>query len=70
MVSSTNSHSNPAQNIGVPQHKPVEPFPPRYSWLKRLAAAAGLLLVALFAPRLLWGHEANRRLQAEIALGQ
>lgn len=44
----------------------VEPIPPRYWWLKRIALAAGILLVALFALRLWWGWEANRRLQAEI----
>ena len=44
----------------------VEPIPPRYWWLKRITIAAGVLLVALFALRLWWGWEANRRLQAEI----
>src|SRR3989304_269656 len=44
----------------------VEPIPPRYWWLKRIAAVAGILLVVLFALRLGWGWEANRRLQAEI----
>ena len=44
----------------------VEPIPPRYWWLKRIGVAVGLLLVALFALRLWWGWEANRRLQAEI----
>ena len=44
----------------------VEPIPPRYWWLKRIALAAGFLFVALFALRLWWGWEANRRLQAEI----
>lgn len=42
------------------------PIPPRYWWLKRIGVVAGLLLVTLFALRLWWGWEANRRLQAEI----
>jgi len=44
----------------------VVPMPPRYWWLKRIGVAVGLLLVTLFALRLWWGWEANRRLQAEI----
>jgi len=43
-----------------------EPIPPRYWWLKRIGVAVGVLFVALFALRLWWGWEANRRLQAEI----
>jgi len=44
----------------------IGPIPPRYWWLKRIGIAVGVLLVALFALRLWWGWEANRRLQAEI----
>ncbi|MFH1111396.1 MAG: hypothetical protein V1790_19690 [Planctomycetota bacterium] len=44
----------------------VEPIPPRYWWLKRIGVGVGLLVVALFALRLWWAWEANRRLQAEI----
>jgi hypothetical protein len=44
----------------------VKPIPPRFWWLKRIGVAVGVLLVALFALRLWWGWEANRRLQAEI----
>ncbi len=44
----------------------VQPIPPRYWWLKRIGIAVGVLFVALFALRLWWGWEANRRLQAEI----
>jgi len=44
----------------------VEPIPPRYWWLKRIGLAAGILVVVLFALRLWWGWEANRKLQAEI----
>src|SRR3990172_6612547 len=44
----------------------VEPVPPRYWWLKRIALTVGILLVAVIALRLWWGWEADRRLQAEI----
>ncbi len=44
----------------------VEPIPPRYWWLKRIGVVAGVLFVILFALRIWWGWEANRRLQAEI----
>ncbi len=46
--------------------EPDGPFPPRYWWLKRILAGVGLLLVGLLLLRLVWGWEANRRLQAEI----
>jgi hypothetical protein len=41
-------------------------LPPRYRWLKRLAAGLGLFFAFVFVLRLWWGHEADRRLQAEI----
>ena len=41
-------------------------LPPRYRWLKRLAAGLGLFFAFVFVLRLWWGHEAHRRLQAEI----
>lgn len=59
-------HSDQPQFDSATMEPTVEPIPPRYWWLKRIALAAGLLLVALFALRLWWGWEANRRLHAEI----
>jgi len=56
----------PTFSESAEENATVEPVPPRYWWLKRIALAAGFLLVALFALRLWWGWEANRRLQAEI----
>lgn len=41
-------------------------LPPRYRWLKRLAAGLGLFFAFVIVLRLWWGHEADRRLQAEI----
>lgn len=43
-----------------------QPIPPRYWWLKRIALASTILIVALVALRWWWGYEAHRRLQAEI----
>jgi hypothetical protein len=43
----------------------VEPIPPRYWWLKRLALAGGGLLIGVVALRIGWGLEADRRLRAE-----
>jgi len=45
----------------------VQPLPPRYWWLKRIAVAFGVLIAALLGLRIWWGAVANRRLQAEIA---
>jgi len=42
------------------------PIPPRFWWLKRIAIASIVLIVALAGLRLWWGYEAHRRLQAEI----
>ena len=41
-------------------------LPPRYRWLKRLAAGLGLFFALVIVLRMWWGHEADRRLQAEI----
>ncbi len=41
-------------------------LPPRYRWLKRLAAGLGLFFALVIVLRIWWGHEADRRLQAEI----
>lgn len=45
----------------------AKPHPPRYWWLKRLALAAAVFLLALLGLRWWWGCEAERRLQAKIA---
>ncbi len=42
------------------------PIPPRYWWMKRVSIGVGVLLVVVVVLRLLWGLEADRRLQAEI----
>src|SRR5262249_2997662 len=42
------------------------PHPPRYWWLKRISAASVGFLILLFIVRLIWGWDANRRLQAAI----
>ncbi len=47
-------------------HDADRPIPPRYWWLKRILLAIGVLILALVALRLWWGHEAERRLQAKI----
>lgn len=49
-----------------PSAEQVLPVPPRYRWLKRFLKAGGLVLVGLVLLRWWWGHEAHRRLQAEI----
>ncbi len=41
-------------------------LPPRYRWLKRLAAGLGLFFALVIVLRIWWGHEAERRLQGEI----
>ncbi len=43
------------------------PLPPRCWWLKRLAAAVGVLLLATVGLRLWWGHVAEQRLAACLA---
>jgi len=45
----------------------VQPFPPRYWWLKRIAVAFGVLIAALLGLRVWWGAVASRRLNDEIA---
>jgi hypothetical protein len=42
------------------------PIPPRYWWLKRIALAAALFVLALVGVRLWWGYIAETRLQAKI----
>ena len=41
-------------------------LPPRYRWLKRLAVGLGVFFALVIVLRIWWGHEAHRRLQAEI----
>lgn len=41
-------------------------LPPRYRWLKRLAAGLGVFFALVVVLRIWWGYEAHRRLQAEI----
>jgi hypothetical protein len=53
-----------ASDIFEPEARPI---PPRYWWLKRIGAGAGVLVLALVAVRLWWGHVAERRLRAKIA---
>lgn len=43
-------------------------IPPRYWWLKRLLIGGGVLLLALLVLRTWWGWEAQRRLDAQIAV--
>jgi len=43
------------------------PCPPRFWWLKRLALAGGLLLLALVGVYAWWAHEARRRFDAKVA---
>lgn len=43
------------------------PNPPRYWWLKRLAIAGVVALVALIGLRLYWGHIMSARLEAAVA---
>ncbi len=53
----------------TPDEQPREPqqVPPRFWWLKRILIASAVFLLLLIALRVWWGHEAHRRLQAEIA---
>lgn len=44
----------------------ASPVPRRYWWLRRLAVAGACFVVFLVLLRLVWGWEANRRLEAEI----
>ena len=46
---------------GVPSADGVQPVPPRHWWLKRLGAAALLLLLALVGLRLWWGSSTCKR---------
>jgi hypothetical protein len=43
--------------------EPTYPYPPRWWWLKRVAASVAAIAVALLALRLGWGWEADRRLR-------
>ncbi len=44
----------------------VQPIPPRFWWLKRIAAGCLVLLIMVVALRLWWGWEAHQRLQSRI----
>src|SRR3989442_1647780 len=55
----TDTKPNPAPLV-------VEPYPPRYWWLKRITAGSVVLLLLLLLVRLIWGWDANRRLRNEI----
>ena len=44
----------------------TQPYPPRFRWLKRLGGFTLLMIVALIALRLWWGHRANARLEAAV----
>lgn len=57
-------------STGVPSPAPadvVRPVPPRFWWLKRIALALVAWIAVLTAARLVWGWEADRRMQAKIA---
>lgn len=46
---------------------PAKAVPPRYGWLRRVAAAWAALLLIVLGLRLLWGWRTDVRLNAEIA---
>ncbi len=45
----------------------VQPWPPRYWWLKRLSLTGTLFILGILAVRLWWGWVADSRLRARIA---
>jgi hypothetical protein len=51
----------------APGSEPDGPYPARFRWLKRLAVFCFLLAASLFALRLWWGREAQRRLDQALA---
>ena len=56
----------PLPEASEPPPEPQHPHPPRYRRLKRYAALTAAFLAATLTLRLWWGHEAARRLTAEV----
>src|SRR3954468_6103522 len=49
------------------EHEPTDAYPPRFWWLKRIAAASSVLIVLFVALMLVWRSLADRRLNDRIA---
>lgn len=54
-------------SIEAPEQPETKPMPPRYWWLKRILATAGVLLIVVVCGHWLWGVAAERNLQKKIA---
>lgn len=54
-------------SIEAPELSETKPMPPRYWWLKRILATAGVLSIVVVCGHWLWGVAAERNLQKKIA---
>ena len=54
-------------SIAFSEAEPTLPYPPRYWWLKRIGIGTTALLILLLLIRFVWGWDANRRLETELA---